>query len=72
MGTTANRKYTGTCETTGKRMYTSRANAKRAARGIGRGLAAYRCTHCDHWHNGHRNGLTREQHRAAAVGRRAW
>lgn len=64
MGTRAHNRWLGTCPATGKRRYTSKANAKKAGRTIkGRGLSAYHCSECDMWHLGHRAGLTREQHR---------
>lgn len=56
--------FAKTCEETGKKGYTSRANAKTALRSIGgRGMSAYRCASCDYWHVGHNGGKPREFHR---------
>lgn len=56
--------YLGTCDATGKRMYSERSTAKKVAREMrGRGLTTYRCDDCGHWHIGHRSVWTREQHR---------
>lgn len=56
--------YVGTCDATGKRKYSTRTIAKTVARGMrGGGLHAFRCTHCDTWHLGHKGAWTRAEHR---------
>lgn len=44
-----------TCPTTGKKMWSSRREAKLAARRVNRGehMSAYRCEGCDWFHIGH-------------------
>lgn len=54
----------GTCPTTGKRMFLTRAAAKRKKRMLGdRALHVFRCTTCDHFHLGHQYGQPRDYHR---------
>lgn len=55
----------GTCTTTGKRQFTQRRWARKAAKATARGLAVYQCHDCGLWHVGGKRGLTREQHRQA-------
>lgn len=48
------RGHVGVCQATGKRMFTSRGDAKRNARIAhpGTTLSAYRCSNCRSWHYG--------------------
>lgn len=72
MGTRPAWKYVGTCDITLKRQYSSRKNARAAARDVGdSNLHAFRCVHCDLWHIGHKDRRTNEQHRIAAERTRA-
>lgn len=69
MGANPAQRFVGTCDTTGKRMYSDRKYAKLAMQATGAvGMSAYRCEHCDLWHIGHRGNLTRQQHRNLAQG----
>lgn len=63
MGGRAGNVFIGTCQATGKRMYTDRKRARNAANETGSGLSVFRCNHCNYWHFGHRGTMTREQHR---------
>lgn len=56
--------HVGTCPATGKRMFLTRAAAKRQKRMLGdRGLHAYRCQTCNHFHLGHQGNYSRAEHR---------
>lgn len=46
-------RWTVTCETTGKRSYTSRSEARQIARVMNDGISAYMCEDCLAWHVGH-------------------
>ena len=60
--------YVGTCPTTGKRMLSSRAEAKKAIRQYGeRGANVYVCPSCDYWHWGHTGGRSRAEIRGEIV-----
>lgn len=58
-------KPVGHCTDTGKAQFTSRANAKAAARRYGTQgeVRPFRCGHCAYWHLGHTYGKDREWHR---------
>jgi hypothetical protein len=58
-----NKKWSGSCPDTGKRMWITKQAAKQAARVYGAGLHAYRCLDCGLWHTGHKGTWSREQHR---------
>ena len=53
----------GVCRETGKKMFVTRADAKRTARSYRNGQHPYSCDHCGYWHLGHQLGQTRQWHR---------
>jgi hypothetical protein len=74
--TTSGTPYIGTCDTHGKRMYTDRKSARRAANGVhDEPLQAYRCDAIDGmWHVGHppkavkEGRITNAEHRSRKGG----
>lgn len=66
-------RYIGYCPTIGKRMYTTRRDARDAARNDGivsEDLRPWKCEHCGFFHLGHGYGLTRAEHRHLEQSRR--
>ena len=52
------------CQTTGKRGYLHRREARRAARRTGDGVGHYLCEDCGRWHAGHSTAEQRAAFRA--------
>ena len=53
----------GVCPELGKKMFVSRADAKRTARSFNNGQHPYSCEHCGYWHLGHQGNHDRQWHR---------
>lgn len=53
----------GVCSATGKKMFTSKADAKQTARRFCNDQRPFPCDHCGYWHLGHQIGKPREWHR---------
>lgn len=64
--------HIGTCPDKGKRQYTSRSEARTAARATpgGEDLHAWRCESCGFFHLGHGYNMSREEHRRTAERKR--